>query len=683
MNYLNKEGFEYFVGKMKTDLSPIEESEDNQLIIKALESNAKDINIDGNSEQKQYEGYQLLNISDHTLTSHGVTTITKDNKINCSGTIDTNWANISSSSAITCSLQANKIYTFVLNKILNYELAFKYNNNIEIKIPAGSIYKTYTPTTEKTELYYFILATEGTSINITDLQLMIYEGEYDENKTFEPYVGGQPSPNPDYPQEIEVVNEVNLLSDIGWERKTAHNETQITDSTARIMSDYIKIEATEDYYVSIQNSDYCFINIILYDKNKNQFGTYYNTVSQTINGAQNLKINFPNNTKYARFVIGNIDDISEITLEELPIIKPMVVKGTTSKPYLPYGHIGLKQSGKNSMKNDFPKTPGYLDNAGKIWDDSPRNERCYDYLAIKGNTNYTFNIVETGDSTEDGYWFGVAAYTDKSETSYISTLYRDKSNTSSVSFTTPSNAKYVRISGRYLANATKIQLEENSTPTSYESYHEPITYDIDLNGNELCKIGDVKDELDVTTGVLTKRIGKIILNGTESWEIKNKGKRFKLYEDYFTESNKPILIPVENVGPIRCNYFTATSAVNTWYGVTGISYDNYDSIDISCTSIATDVDSFKTWLSTNPVTVYYVLATPQIIQLTPTQVKMWEGTNILETITNLETNLSIEYYKSNLLTDNVIKEVIEVKSDIINIIGDINTTLSTLAEVSE
>lgn len=659
MNYLNKEGFEYFVGKMKTDLSPIEESEDNQLIIKALESNAKDINIDGNSEQKQYEGYQLLNISDHTLTSHGVTTITKDNKINCSGTIDTNWANISSSSAITCSLQANKIYTFVLNKILNYELAFKYNNNIDIKIPAGSIYKTYTPTIEKTELYYLILATEGTSINITDLQLMIYEGEYDENKTFEPYVGGQPSPNPDYPQEIENIQAYNLFNKDKQLDNYYYNNSGTTtvDPINKFINQELPLSKT---YTISYKSKYESSNLGAYVRFLEFNGDTF--IKRTLININNTIINLDNAT--TKIVI-SVDCGPNAYFEELQINKGSL------KPYLPYGHIGLKQSGKNSIKNDFPKTPGYLDNAGKIWDDSPRNERCYDYLEVKGSTNYTFTIVETGDSTEDGYWFGVAAYTDKNETSYISTLYRDKSNTSSVSFTTPSNAKYVRISGRYLANATKIQLEENSTPTSYESYHEPITYDIDLNGNELCKIGDVKDELDVTTGVLTKRIGKIIFDGSEDWQKKdlamcvniNFGKPQAICT-HFTDKGASWVSSDEN----NKGKFTTTNTDNTF----------------KCMPLnELTLKEWKSWLSQNKLEVYYVLETPQIIQLTPTQVKMWEGTNILETITNLETNLSIEYYKSNLLTDNVIKEVIEVKSDIINIIGDINTTLSTLAEVSE
>ena len=62
---------------------------------------------------------------------------------------------------------------------------------------------------------------------------------------------------------------------------------------------------------------------------------------------------------------------------------------------------------------------------------------------------------------------------------------------------------------------------------------------------------------------------------------------------------------------------------------------------------------------------------------------MFEGINNFELLTNLETDFSIEYYKSNPLTNNIMKEVLEVKSDIINMIGDINTTLSTLTEVTE
>lgn len=40
---------------------------------------------------------------------------------------------------------------------------------------------------------------------------MIYKGDYDETKVFEQYVGGQPSPNPDYPQDIKVVTGKNVI----------------------------------------------------------------------------------------------------------------------------------------------------------------------------------------------------------------------------------------------------------------------------------------------------------------------------------------------------------------------------------------------------------------------------------------------------------------------------------------
>ena len=64
----------------------------------------------------------------------------------------------------------------------------------------------------------------------------------------------------------------------------------------------------------------------------------------------------------------------------------------------------------------------------------------------------------------------------------------------------------------------KVQIEENSTVTSYEPYETIILStpsDLELRG-----IGDVKDELDLLTGEVVERVGTGELNGTESWTWK-------------------------------------------------------------------------------------------------------------------------------------------------------------------
>lgn len=127
----------------------------------------------------------------------------------------------------------------------------------------------------------------------------------------------------------------------------------------------------------------------------------------------------------------------------------------------------------------------------------------------------------------------------------------------------------------------------------------------DLQNNELCSIGDVKDELVVENGKakIVKKIEKVVLDGSEDWqrinyETTNNWVQFRTdltnslgttipYSNYFQGKNyatvyskKLQAVAIDNVNKVR------------------ISFDN---LDIST------VDEFKTWLSTHNTTVYYVL----------------------------------------------------------------------------
>ena len=620
----------------------------------AVDLPVKTIEVDGNSEQNTYEGYQLLYLKDHTVTSNGVETTIKDNKINCSGTFNKDWANMSNSSDTECNLKANKTYTFVLNKSLPYELDFKYNSNIDIRIPAGSTYKTYKPTEDKIKLYLFIQSSIGTVVNISDLQVMIYEGEYDSSKSFEPYTGGMPSPNPDYPQEIEVIDGVNLLSDIGWERKAVLNETAIQDSTTRIMSDYIKIEETEDYYISIQNSDYCFINIVLYDKNKNQFGSYYNTVSQIINGAQNLKINFPNNTKYARFVIRNVDNTGEITLEELPIIKPMVCKGTTQKPYLPYGHIGLKQSGKNILQYNI-------------------NTQTKNGVTLTDNNDGTY--ILNGTATANGYFYpssdryfklpaGTYKFSSNKYENLVFAAYTDKSGTpvfwqsKDTTFTLLNDSDIFRMQISTIKDATydnvvikpmvRLATIEDDT---FEPYHSPKLYPINLNGNSIAKVGDVKDLLKIYRNgdvEIEKNCNNYTFN--ESITIL-KSNDFSNSFFFYIDDSKNIYEGDTKVY-VLCNYYISTYRNNILqydYSIALSINKNIIIHDKDCNTVEEMKNKLKSLLNFK---IIYATGSPKKIKLPSIDpIELWEGTNIFKLISNLETDFEVEYVTDSSATN--------------------------------
>ena len=112
-----------------------------------------------------------------------------------------------------------------------------------------------------------------------------------------------------------------------------------TVSTIRLRTiDFYPINNNTDYYISVNDTDYCYVNIILYDSSKQYAGQYY-LVDSAINGATALAINVPSsaiaNVAYYRAVAKKRDD-STITAQEITDIKPMLNLGSTAQTYEPY-----------------------------------------------------------------------------------------------------------------------------------------------------------------------------------------------------------------------------------------------------------------------------------------------------------------------------------------------------------
>ena len=112
-----------------------------------------------------------------------------------------------------------------------------------------------------------------------------------------------------------------------------------TDSTTRIRSiDYYPIDGDTNYYITVDNSNYCYLNLLFYDNNKQFVGQYY-TIDGNINGATSLLININSaivpNVKYYRVTLRKADNTT-ITAQDIDTIKPMINLGSTAQTYAPY-----------------------------------------------------------------------------------------------------------------------------------------------------------------------------------------------------------------------------------------------------------------------------------------------------------------------------------------------------------
>ena len=134
-------------------------------------------------------------------------------------------------------------------------------------------------------------------------------------------------------------------------------------------------------------------------------------------------------------------------------------------------------------------------------------------------------------------------------------------------------------------------------------------FTISYNGNyvsnnpiELCKIGNYQDYFYKDSGkwYLHKEIGKVVLNGSESW-----GKSGASTSSIFVGSTN-ITNAIDGNG--LSNLFTYSSQVGVGYFTIYNDGANLR-LCVDNNTIST-IEAFKTWLSNNNVVVYYVLATP-------------------------------------------------------------------------
>ena len=175
---------------------------------------------------------------------------------------------------------------------------------------------------------------------------------------------------------------------------------------------------------------------------------------------------------------------------------------------------------------------------------------------------------------------------------------------------------------------TDVQLELGSTATEYEPY-QGNTYTADF-GQTISN-----GMLDWNTGVLTVEWGYKAFDGTEEWTKAESDK------NYFYTPMNTLGKTDDYITSIKCSTFRTADSHMYLPGNVGISgfydirnsYPGVNWIYIN-NGVSTTAAELKEWLSAQhaagtPVQVCYKLATPQIIQLTPQEIKAIKGINTL------------------------------------------------------
>lgn len=483
---------------------------------------------------------------------------------------------------------------------------------------------------------------EGESIDL-------YDSSSARVKSFEVMGNSKQDGEPSLDNRVEVKScgdDINILPTNveDWEQGSISGSGN-TESTTRIRTkNYIEVKPLIDYYISVKNKDYCFLNIVMYNKN-DEYITGYVNIDGKINGAQGLKINLPEECEKIRVLLKRVDE-GNIAPDEIPNIKVKLSEGSTETPYSPYGMGSHKINMVN--KNFYNKNIQYEIGQGYsndgIWGNYNGGwaSNRYEDIPIEENCTFTLvgNIVPTS-YTSKFFYFDIYGKLIKYE--------EKKLNSGKIIFTTPANTKYLSFQvfngTTNKLNQETIQIEKGSFNTEIV-YYEGKSYVI-LTQQPMRAVGNVRDCFVIKEDgkryerhyideyLFTSDEQRITIQSTETETI-----RFKILKDLnFAKIDNNTVNYKSNY--FKCyNYSERTEdKAGIFIGKTTTDIEIYIRIPISFGILT--VEALKTWFDNNNCYLYKELETPLDLECTE------EQNQILDKLDNLRTYKNVTHIFSN------------------------------------
>lgn len=568
------------------------------------------------SEIKSVEGIRNLfdSLKGTSTTKNGMTITCTENSIILNGTttaITNFWFD-----NLNIPLKKGAI-SFLTNVNLSGKGAYVWKEN-STNILQTNNSANITIESDKTITQFLIQINSGVTFNNQEFKILLAEGNV---STFVPYGS--------------------------WLRvqTTGKNLLNLTNNTGS--SNGVSYEVTNGNQISFSGTattTYCDISPRFTTKTLPK-GTYTFSVDKPIN-AQIVFYAYYNDTQYTYLRIGKnttsitIDIPNDtikffVGLTGLTIgntysgaIKLQLESGSTATSYDLYKeNISLIDMNKPNLFDKDKHINAYI-NGTQL---TQLNDGYTYYIEVEPNTQYTFKRDTLGTNNRN-----LMALSDKfPEVGDTITPLTSSLTTNDYTFTTTENTKYVLLFiNRYttdtLGENIRLYKGENSTP-----YH------------ELCSIGDIKDTLIVNpdgTTIIEKKIGKVILDGSENWV-----KSSSTAVDKFVENTTRTDLSVFDGTSSHFKYIQNSNNVSAFFldksanqlrGRIIINFSEYNT---------TTLQEFKNWLSENPVEVYYVLAEPYTIDLGQVDISLFENINHINLLDDIETDTRVKYLINNVM----------------------------------
>ena len=248
------------------------------------------------------------------------------------------------------------------------------------------------------------------------------------------------------------------------------------------------------------------------------------------------------------------------------------------------------------------------------------------FVGLEPSTQYT--ISATFDVTLNGTdkrFFALGNYRhtqpDQVTGRFSKTITTDASGKWETASSTTDTLFYIYTNSSIIVS--DIQLEKASSASDYVPYHLEHSYTVNLGSIELAKIGTYQDYIYKSSGnwYVHKATNKIILS--QSSDVTNRpggqvNDESALF--YCTPVNDGLSRQMETTSYTLSDHFVPASVYGSSITINGYFISNNHTIAIRARGdslgVSPTLENFKSWITQNPVTIYYALATPTDTQIT-------------------------------------------------------------------
>lgn len=587
------------------------------------------LKIKGNNKQNNYEGNQLVDFN-NLITSSSTTYNFINDILTVNGTNKTYTRCEYDVTNIVKAYPGKKLYFSYESIDISNQYATPVQMNVTYNDGTSTKYQTllnhdleksaYTIPSNATNIATALVCFySNNSSTVQDSTLIITKPMLqfgNEEKTYEPYVGVETSPNPDYPQEIHAVgDDINLFDKDNANILNAfiNGTTRKIENGGSTKSLYISCQSNTTYTISRIEGSRFIVGTYTQDPVDNRSEVANSYISK--NNVNSLTITTGNNDKWlvVYFYHSSYDTLTE--QEILDTVK--IQKGSIASIYSPYemGSCNIEIKNKNLAKinedawllTDDNVIENKNTNSGvKLTEFYVKQGMTIKYsfiLKVKPTSSVSFSMYKNDQVIADGGFVNIQTYNLNQKVTKTYIVPED----AVISFKMWGNAN---------SDTFKFQCwAELDEATSYVPC-------LKQNLAMFCQkpMLDETDYFDLNYKKEIHNWKQIILDGTETWKSANS--TFYLQPtDYLFASGITC----------KCSHYTAIENVQgSAYITTEKTCCMYKGNGNHCLYIKDtakgNITSFKTWLAEQyangtPVIVWYKLAEAEELTFTPEQIE--------------------------------------------------------------